>query len=491
MSNDGPFRPGFPPRRDAPEPAVPVLRMKSDLSRTHLVTARISGKLTLRTGLLVRRMAVDTLPGRARAAGGIPAPPRPASCRSGCPGAGPASRPARARVPLPHPSELSAPPARRRLPPPPRPSEPARLRPPPTPPPRTVGSVLRRRVPAAVPATPPPAPAAEGTGLHPEFIFDCEHCRQRIDASGMALFEVVQCPACEGHNAVPGRLDHYLLREPLGEGGMGVVYRARDEHLHRDVALKIIRRDLLRDDTTAAQFVREARAAARLNHPHIVHVYAIGDLRGDPYIVMELLTRIRLDTLMADGKPLPELLLLYTAYDMARALDSARRAGVVHGDIKPANVLYNEHGQAKLIDFGLATFFQERRGEMWGTPLYMAPERVLQKGEDWRSDQFSLGITLWYAHTGRPPFDGRTPSEILRAIVNDPLPDLAAARPGVDLVSAEIIARMCAKDPAARYPDYDEPLRLLRQRILEHKRSLSAPIPYPAGLEVLETREVG
>ena len=468
---------------------MPVLRMKSDLSRTHLVTARISGKLTLRTGLLVRRMAVDTSP----VAQGLPVDPR-ATVAGVVP----------ERVPL-EPPPPPAPPARAvALPHPPKPPVTVREPTPPAVPPvasppassaaetpAKKSGLLRRRSLAPVPVAPTPAPVVDGLGLHPEFIFDCEHCRQRIDATGMVLFEVVQCPACEAHNAVPGRLDHYLLRESLGEGGMGTVYRARDEHLHRDVALKIIRRDLLRDDTTAAQFVREARAAARLNHPHIVHVYAIGDLRGDPYIVMELLTRIRLDTLMADGKKLPELLLLYTAYDMVRALDSARRAGVVHGDIKPANVLYNEHGQAKLIDFGLATFFQERRGEMWGTPLYMAPERVLQKGEDWRSDQFSLGITLWYAFAGRPPFDGRTPTEILRAIVNDPLPDLATARVGVDPVAAELIARMCAKDPGARFPDYDEPLRLLRQRILEHKRSLSAPIPYPAGLEVLETREVG
>ena len=453
MSQGSQIRQGVSEARDAPKRAFVLLQRKTDLSRSRLLTGRQSARLTKRTDLLVRRMA----------AGDTPAPEPPALLPV---------------VPAVPPPESAAPP-------PPAPPESA---PPPTgrtSSPPGAGRLIRRK------AAAPPAERPPDSGLRPEFIFDCEHCQQRIDATGFAMFAATQCPACSGLNPVPGRLDHYLLREALGEGGMGVVYRARDEHLHRDVALKIIRRDLLRDAGTAAQFVREARAAARLNHPNIVHIYAIGDIAGDPYIVMELLSRVRLDTLLAGGQPLPELLVMYTAYDMIRALDAARMAGLVHGDIKPANVLYNGHGQAKLIDFGLASFFQEKRGELWGTPLYMAPEKILQQGEDWRSDQFSLGLTLWTACAGRAPFDGKDTAEILRAILNEPLPDLGGPRPGIDATLQSVIARMCAKDPAERFAEYEEPLRLLKQGIMEARRALAGNLSFPPGLEPLQHREVG
>ena len=447
MSQGSQIRQGVSEWSDPPKRAFVLLQRKTDLSRSRLLTGRQSARLAKRTEMLVRRMA----------AGDTPAAEAP---------------PILPVIPVsPSPDPVS--------PPPTVPPASQTLSPP------GAGRLIRRKV-AAPPAERPPE-----SGLRPEFIFECEHCQQRIDATGFAMFAATQCPACSGLNPVPGRLDHYLLREALGEGGMGVVYRARDEHLHRDVALKIIRRDLLRDAGTAAQFVREARAAARLNHPNIVHIYAIGDIAGDPYIVMELLSKVRLDTLLAGGQSLPELLVMYTAYDMIRALDAARMAGLVHGDIKPANVLYNGHGQAKLIDFGLASFFQEKRGELWGTPLYMAPEKILQQGEDWRSDQFSLGLTLWTACTGRAPFDGKDTADILRAILHEPLPDLDGSRPGIDATLQSVISRMCAKDPAERYADYDEPLRQLKHCIMEQRQALAGNLHFPAGLEPLQNREVG
>ena len=448
MSQGSQIRQGVSEARDAPKRAFILLQRKTDLSRSRLLTGRQSARLTKRTDLLVRRMA----------AGDTPAPESPAIL------------PIAAAVPSPEPTApppSAAPPSGQTVSPP------------------GAGRLIRRK------AVAPPVERTPESGLRPEFVFECEHCQQRIDATGFSMFAATQCPACSGLNPVPGRLDHYLLREALGEGGMGVVYRARDEHLHRDVALKIIRRDLLRDAGTAAQFVREARAAARLNHPNIVHIYAIGDIAGDPYIVMELLTKVRLDTLLVGGQPLPELLVMYTAYDMVRALDAARMAGLVHGDIKPANVLYNGHGQAKLIDFGLASFFKEKRGELWGTPLYMAPEKILQQGEDWRSDQFSLGLTLWTACAGRAPFDGKDTAAILRAILHDPLPDLGGPRPGIDPVLVSVIARMCAKDPNERYAEYEEPLRQLKQGNMEQRRTMAGNLAFPAGLEPLLHREVG
>lgn len=355
---------------------------------------------------------------------------------------------------------------------------------------------------------PPPAPAQrlpESTGAAPSApataparaltacpLFECESCGQALESDGMAAFEALICPSCGRQSNVPARLDHYQLLEVLGEGGMGTVYRARDEHLHRPVAVKLIRRDLIRDGLTAAQLVKEARAAARLNHPNIVHIYAIGDISGDPYIVMELLSRYRLDALIAEGKPLPELLVLFTAHDLLKALQAAREAGLVHGDIKPGNVLYNQTGHAKLIDFGLASFLNEERAEVWGTPAYLAPEKVLRRSEDWRSDQFSLGATLWHALAGKPAFDGPDPKAIIRSILHDPLPDLAAAAPGLRPETVDLITRMCAKEPENRLADYAEPIRLLKRLILEARDRMPAGAPAPGpGLDMLEHREVG
>ena len=121
----------------------------------------------------------------------------------------------------------------------------------------------------------------------------------------------------------------------------------------------------------------------------------------------------------------------------------------------------------------------------------MAPEKILQQGEDWRSDQFSLGLTLWTACTGRAPFDGKETSDILRAILNEPLPDLRGARPGLDATLQAVIARMCAKDPAERYGEYEEPLRQLKHCIMEQRQALAGNLHFPAGLEPLLNREVG
>jgi hypothetical protein len=263
--------------------------------------------------------------------------------------------------------------------------------------------------------------------------------------------------------AVGSHLGPYKILAPLGAGGMGEVYRARDTRLQRDVALKVLRADLVRDEAGAARFEQEARAAAALNHPHIIAVFDVGVADAGPYVVSELLDGEPLRARLARGA-LPAALVLDLATQTARGLAAAHRRGIVHRDLKPENIFVTADGRVKILDFGLAKLTDPagRGGELltvtaadtvpgmvMGTAGYMAPEQARGEPADARSDIFAFGTVLYEMVAGRRAFTGDTAIETLAAILHTDPPDfeLGAASLALD----RIIRRCLQKDPAQRF----------------------------------------
>ena len=233
-------------------------------------------------------------------------------------------------------------------------------------------------------------------------------------------------------------VSHYEILEKLGEGGMGIAFKARDLHLDRDVAIKLLHPDQARDELRKRRFVQEAKAASSLNHPNIVTIYDIDQEDGQDFIVMEYVDGRSLDRVIPHGG-LPVLEALGYAIQVAAALAAAHAAGIVHRDLKPSNIVVESNGTAKVLDFGLAKLTAQgdsgeemdtraigattREGAIVGTAAYMSPEQAQAQRVDTRSDIFSLGVVLYEMTTGRRPFEGGNPISIIAAIIQrDPTP---------------------------------------------------------------------
>ncbi|HEY7214637.1 MAG TPA: protein kinase [Thermoanaerobaculia bacterium] len=249
------------------------------------------------------------------------------------------------------------------------------------------------------------------------------------------------------------RISHFEILEPLGSGGMGVVYKARDLTLGRTVALKFLPA-LSHEERDRKRFFREARAASRLNHPGICTIHEVGeDADGQLFLCMELCEGETLKARLQRG-PLPLAEALDVAIQLASALAVAHRAGIVHRDIKPANIVVNENNKVKVLDFGLALTAGETRithaGRAVGTVVYMSPEQIGGREIDQRSDLWSLGVVLFEMLTGRFPFEGASDWAVLEAVVNRQPESLTKLRPGLPRDLDRLLARLLAKDPEAR-----------------------------------------
>jgi eukaryotic-like serine/threonine-protein kinase len=297
----------------------------------------------------------------------------------------------------------------------------------------------------------------------------CPNCGATVGIVDAEPLSRVPCPECGERVRATRFYNHFELRETLGTGGMGTVYKAHDMQLDRGVALKLLRKDL--GPEYANQLQHEARITASVNHPHVVQVFSFGRDHDQYYLVMELVERGTLDDLIAERKKLTEEEVLRTGIEVARGLRAAYKKGLIHRDIKPANILFNDDGMAKISDFGLAGIVEtqaQTSGAIWGTPYYVAPERLNNQPEDFRSDIYSLGATLFHAVAGRPPFDGETMSAAdLRALKNNPL-KLKDVAPEVSRPTATAIARMIAPDPRLRFHSHDAVIQALQksERIL-------------------------
>lgn len=286
-------------------------------------------------------------------------------------------------------------------------------------------------------------------------IASCGLCGCEIDVAGLDPFVKIECPDCGHLETVPGRFGQFLLLELLGTGGMGAVYRAKDVALGRLVGLKVMLASVGEDKEFIDTFRREAQAAARINHPHIAQIYSFGQEKGQPFIVMELVTGKHFDEMVENEHPLRQALVMQVGVDIAEGLQVADEIGLLHGDIKPENILLDEKMNAKLVDFGIASFSKQGAKEgIWGTPYYIAPEKIKRQKVDARSDIYSLGATLYHALAAKPPFEGDTPIEVVKARLERPPTPLHSHRKDIHPKVESVIDRMLEVEPSRRYPNY-------------------------------------
>lgn len=287
----------------------------------------------------------------------------------------------------------------------------------------------------------------------------------------------------------------YRVEGLLGQGGMGIVYRAQDLKLQRPVAVKLLPPELTSDPDRRKRFLLEARAAARINHPAIAQVYDVDEHEGTTFLAMELIDGRTVRELV-QSRELDLLGAIDIAIQVADGLASAHELGIVHRDIKPANVMVTKDGHAKVLDFGLAklmdtaqttvatgmdlsTLTQTQIGAVKGTPAYMSPEQVKGGNVDARSDIFSLGVMLFEMATNEVPFQRDTPMETMHAVAFADTPSVHTRRPNLPVDLQNILSRCLQKRAEDRYPNarlLSQELRQLR-RDTESGRARSVPLP--------------
>jgi serine/threonine-protein kinase len=269
----------------------------------------------------------------------------------------------------------------------------------------------------------------------------------------------------------PARLGRYLIQHELGRGAMGVVYRARDPVINREVALKAIplQNEFEGPDLEAvrAKFFREAETAGRLSHPHIVTIFDAGDADGTAYIAMELLRGRHLIEHTSLTRLLPPSIAMEIVARLAGALHYAHGQGVVHRDVKPANVMFDApSGELKLTDFGIARLTdagRTRTGVVLGTPSFMSPEQLQGRELTGQSDLFSLGVTLYQLLAGQLPFRADSMPALMLKIAHEPHDPLSVVRPELPSGLDRIVDRVLAKEPADRYSSGAEFALALRE----------------------------
>jgi len=294
-------------------------------------------------------------------------------------------------------------------------------------------------------------------------------------------------PATHGHPKIAG----FEILGILGKGSMGTVYRARQLSVDRVVALKVPKPELASDPKFVERFLREARAAARLNHRNIVTVFDAGKSGGNYYMAMEYVEGASLRAIVRKRGRLEEIDAVRLAIKVAQALDYIHSRHIIHRDIKPGNILLTNTGIPKLVDLGLAQNLASQEasisttGMTLGTPNYISPEQIMGRRDlDIRCDIYALGATLYMMMTGQPPFAGRTSAVVYARHLRDPVPDPRRQIPRLSEAAARIVARCMAKDRNARYPT-PQPLladlAALYRALYRARQRAARSAPHPRG----------
>src|SRR5499427_2057423 len=291
-------------------------------------------------------------------------------------------------------------------------------------------------------------------------------------------------------STVPAQIGRYQIIERVGQGGMGILYRGIDPVLDREVAIKVMIGDFGDDlDQLRPRFQREARAIARLQHRNIVTVFEFAEDEGTPYIVMEFLRGASLSARAKADPPLTMDEKVDIVAQLCTGLGYAHEQGIVHRDVKPANIFLLEDGSVKLLDFGIAKLTSStltRQGDVLGSPSYMSPEQIMGLDTvDGRSDVFSAGAVLFELLAGRRPFDGDTTPTIVMKILNAEAPSLDALDSSIPAPLAAVVARALHKDPAQRYQTATEFARELRAVRRAVPRDRTIPLTGPIGPDTL------
>jgi serine/threonine protein kinase len=279
-----------------------------------------------------------------------------------------------------------------------------------------------------------------------------------------------------------GRLGTYEVKGILGKGGMGMVVKAFDPALNRNVAIKVLSASLATTGAARSRFLREARAAAAVVHEHVVGVFAVNESAGLPFLVMEYVSGRSLEDRLDRDGPLSVTEVLRIGMQTAAGLAAAHAQGLVHRDVKPANILLeNSVERVRLTDFGLARAAADagmsHSGVVAGTPYYMAPEQARGDSTDHRADLFSLGSTLYASCAGHPPFRAETPLAVLRRVSDEEPRPLREINPDIPEWLETLIARLMAKDPSDRYQTADEAFDVLEKCLAHVQQPLYSPLP--------------
>ena len=282
-----------------------------------------------------------------------------------------------------------------------------------------------------------------------------------------------------------GRLGPYEITGIIGSGGMGIVLKGHDRALDRFVAIKLLSPHLASSGAARQRFLREAKAAAAVVHDNVIAIHGVDEFAGLPYLVMPYCRGTTLEKRVRDAGPMSLREILRVGLQTARGLAAAHAQGLVHRDVKPANILLDDGVERVLLtDFGLARAADDASltvtGLLAGTPHYMSPEQALGKPVDARSDLFALGAVLFTMATGKPPFRAESSHAVLRMVTDIEPTDVRAANPDLPAWFAGLTRRLLAKDPAARYPSATEVAGILEACLAHVNDPLSKPLPAAA-----------
>ncbi len=254
-------------------------------------------------------------------------------------------------------------------------------------------------------------------------------------------------------------IDDYIVEALVGRGGMGAVYRATDTTLGRTVAIKMLPKTAISDESAVTRFKREAKIVSNLNHPNIAQIYRIGEVDECPYYVMEFIEGLTLDQILKDRGKVSGSRAIKIMLQAVEGLSAASKQGIIHRDIKPANIMITADDVVKIVDFGIAKnfaddSFQTSTGTVMGTPHYMSPEQAKGQKLDHRSDIYSLGATFYHMVTGRPPFESDNPITLIEKHCNEPVMAIPQYNPNVPDGVCTTIYAMLSKSPSDRIQEY-------------------------------------